>query len=200
MVQKKKSTTEGYGEERRFPNLKNSSSPSGMALLLLPYPVAPFLPTTTSSFYCKAAVLPRNTLAAARFLRSFEKGKHIRRRRHTARESLGAGSPAGVRGWRAPHSARSGAGRGDAGASRGAAIPPRPQGQGLRVPAAGRRSDGSRPGPAITPPPGLAAAAPDRGRRSPGPASARGARSAQLTFRLRRVPQPGAQPRNGGGY
>lgn len=29
---------------------------------------------------------------------------------------------------------------------------------------------------------------------------ARGTRSAQLTFRLRRVPQRGAQPRNGGGY
>lgn len=174
MVQNRKSTSDDYRKERRFPNLKNSSSPSGTALLLLPYPVALFPPTTISPFYCKAAVLPRNTLAAARFLRSFEKGKHIRRSIHTARENLGAGSRAGVRGWRAPHSARSGAGRRDAGASRGAAIPPRPQGQGLPVPAAGRRSDGSRPGPAITPPPGrAAAAAPGRGRRSQGPASAR---------------------------
>lgn len=95
MVQKRKSTSDDYRKERRFPNLKNSSSPSGTALLLLPYPVALFLPTTISPFYCKAAVLPRNTLAAARFLRSFEKGKHIRRRIHTARENLGAGEP----GW-----------------------------------------------------------------------------------------------------
>lgn len=38
----------------------NSSSPSGMALLLLPYSDALSLQTTISLFYCKAAVLPRN--------------------------------------------------------------------------------------------------------------------------------------------
>lgn len=95
-----------------------------------------------------------------------------------------------------PHSARSGAGRGDAGASRGAAIPLRPQGQGLGAPAASRRSARSRPGPAAA---RRQAARPRRRRRraesgppqsGPETRPARRARSAQLTFRLRRAPRP----------
>lgn len=147
-----------------------------MALLLLPYPAALSLPTTISPFYCKAAAAPRNPLAAARFPDPFAKGKPLRST-HTARGKPGRGAPgcgSGPCGRRTrPAPGRGGLERGgDAGASRGAAIPPRPQGQGLRAPAAGRRSDGSCPGPAVASLPGRGAVAPDRGRRSPGPASA----------------------------
>lgn len=140
-----------------------------MALLLLPYPDALSL-QTISPFYCKAAVLPRNPLAAARFPDSFEKGNTFRE--HTPHERTwargawpGRGAPR-----RRTRPARGGAR--DAGTSRGAAIRPRPQGQGLREPAAGRCSAGSRRARRRS------AARPRRrragsGRRSPSSASSR---------------------------
>lgn len=144
-----------------------------MALLLLPYPVALSLPTTISPFYCKAAVLPRNPLAAARFPDSFGKRKTRSENTHTAWGKLGAGSPAGARG------------------PAGAALGPLRGGEGMRAPPEvpqsrrgrkGRASGRPRPVAAVTaparappPPPrcqARVAVAPGRGRRSPGPASA----------------------------
>lgn len=103
---------------------------------------------------------------------------------------------------RAPHSARSGAGRGDAGASRGAAIPPRPQGQGLRAPAASRRSAGSHPGPAAARPRRRRA---ESGPQQPGPRVLPGARRGRRGERGARNllsacgGSPAPAPGNGGG-
>lgn len=72
-----------------FP-IKNSSCPSGTALLLLPYPDALSL-QTISPFYCTAAVLARNPLAAPD-LQILLKKKNTFSEENTVRENLGAGS------------------------------------------------------------------------------------------------------------
>ena len=87
---RKESTGDDYGKERRFSNLKNSSCPSGTALLLLPYPDALSLQTTISPFYCTAAVLARNPLAAPDLQIPLKK-ENTFSEENTVRENLGAG-------------------------------------------------------------------------------------------------------------
>lgn len=177
--------------------MNNSSSPSGTAPLLLPYPAALSPPTTISPLYCKAAVVPRNPLAAATFPDAFAKGKHIRRT-HPAWENPGAGSPAAARG---PASAALGPLRGGEGMQAPPEVPQSRRGR------KGRASGRPPPVAAVTaparapPPPRCQAASPSprvgaaaaRAPHLPGPAlqPARGARSAQLTFRQRRAPLHG---------
>lgn len=195
---RKESTGDDYGKERRFSNLKNSSCPSGTALLLLPYPDALSLQTTISPFYCTAAVLARNPLAAPDLQIPLKK-ENTFSEENTVRENLGAG----IRGRRT----RPAPGRGT-----GMRAPPEvPQSRRGRK---GRASGSpwpaaAMPAPVRAPPPPAAclqAIRPHRRRAESGPPQPgarvlpgprRGERGARnLLSACGGRPDPGAQPGN----
>lgn len=169
--------------------MKNSSSASGSALLLLPYPAALSL-QTISSFYCKAAVLPRSPLLRPDFQIPCTRETHSENARPTgAPGHWEPGQGAGPRTRPAP--------------GRGAGMRAPPEVPQSRRGRKGRASGRSRPGAAVTdparapPPPRRQAAPPPQPgpRVLPGPRCSRrgerGARGAQLTLRPRRATLPG---------